>query len=515
MTDQNPIPGAPADFTPLNRIRVETALSRFPIHRLAKKGSISIDLQRLTDTGEADFKWEVTYNVKHGQPGPLAYKVDTLIVNRRIDEARRPLPEFIKLGSLTDICTELRVVDSGENRTHIRKALHQNASAYITAKIRYKLKTGRERWGEIGYTRYSVVFTGEILPSGNTADAVYVVINPSYRDLLNHVEVRPLDYNYLIQLSPGSQRFYELLSFQMYGAVASGRPRAKMLYSDYCKYAPQTRYHDFNHMKKQMYKVHLPHRESGYIVKVDYQETLDATANNDWEMLYTPGSKAIAEYRAFTTRQLRLPSSPQPLLPPNIIETRTHKPIQTTLDLKDCLGENKLLTEMIRRGVTEKKARELVMNLKPGQELMDQLEYVDHVLTQAPRGKFHNPSGFLVKFIEDNAPVPDSFGSSRKQRLHHDAEQAGNVELSRLAQLEIAYEDYQTAEINHFISNVLPAEEYKRMFDQCLPESNRRYKHMTAAQLHEVTHKTVRTEIKQSGRVTLLSRAEFCQQKER
>ena len=59
----------------LNRIRVETALSRFPIHRLAKKGSVSIDIQ----SGSADFKWEVTHNAKHGQPGPLAYKLDTLI----------------------------------------------------------------------------------------------------------------------------------------------------------------------------------------------------------------------------------------------------------------------------------------------------------------------------------------------------------------------------------------------------------------------------------------------------
>lgn len=91
----------------LNRIRVETALSRFPIHRLARKGNVNIDIQRISASGEADFRWEVSYTAKYGQPGPLAYKVDTLIVNRRVDEARRPLPELIKLGSLTDICTEM------------------------------------------------------------------------------------------------------------------------------------------------------------------------------------------------------------------------------------------------------------------------------------------------------------------------------------------------------------------------------------------------------------------------
>src|ERR1035441_358180 len=77
-----------------------------------------------------------------------------------------------------------------------------------------------------------------------------------------------------------------------------------MLYSDYCKYAPQTRYFDFDHVKKQMYKVHVPHRESGYITKVEYQQTTDTQGLGDWEMFYTPGPKAFVEYQAFTNRQL-------------------------------------------------------------------------------------------------------------------------------------------------------------------------------------------------------------------
>jgi hypothetical protein len=81
VTTEPELTAHPGALARLNRIRVETAVSRFPIHRLAKKGNIAIDLHRLSETGEADFKWEVTYNIKHGQPGPLAYKIDTLIVN--------------------------------------------------------------------------------------------------------------------------------------------------------------------------------------------------------------------------------------------------------------------------------------------------------------------------------------------------------------------------------------------------------------------------------------------------
>jgi hypothetical protein len=176
------------DLAPLNRIRVETALSRYPIHRLAKKGTVAIDL-----VGETDVKWEVTYSSKHGQPGPLAYKLDTLVVNQRIDEMGRPLPELIKIGSLSDICRALGSHTNGGNIADVKRAFIQNAFTAITAKIRGKTKSGKEKWFEIGYTRYSVVFTGETLPNGTEADAVYIILNPPYRDLLNHVELRPLD----------------------------------------------------------------------------------------------------------------------------------------------------------------------------------------------------------------------------------------------------------------------------------------------------------------------------------
>jgi hypothetical protein len=142
-----------SDFNLPDRIRVETAFSRFPLHRLTKKGRISIDLHTINETGIADFKWEVTYNTKHGQPGPLAYKVDTLVINRLLDQLGRPLPELIKIGSLSEVCRALATKDTGPNIANIKSAFLQNASAFINAKIRYKAKNGRERWGEIGYSR--------------------------------------------------------------------------------------------------------------------------------------------------------------------------------------------------------------------------------------------------------------------------------------------------------------------------------------------------------------------------
>lgn len=314
------------------RIRVETALSRFPIHRLAKKGTISIDMLRLTQTGQTDYQWKVSFNAEYGQPGPLAYKLDTLIINRLIDEARRPLPEMIKLGSLSDICRQLDMSDSGVNRAHVKNALLQDASAFIAATIEYRQRDGTVCSLEIADTRYGLVLTGKRLPDGTKADAVYIVLHPWFRNLQNQVELRPLDYDYLKALAEGSQRLYELLSFPMYGALINGGPRAKLIYSEYCLYAPQNRYYTFNQVKKQMYKVHLAHRESGYIAKVKYQEIIDREGLSDWEIFYTPGSRAFQEYQAFALRktaQQRRPVLPAPLQATSVIPVSSRLRQQT------------------------------------------------------------------------------------------------------------------------------------------------------------------------------------------
>lgn len=366
--------GTSTELAPLNRIRVETALSRFPIHRLAKRGAVRIDMMRLTEAGQTDYQWKVSFNAEHGQPGPLAYKLDTLIINRVIDEAKRPLPEVIRLGSLSDICRKMDMSDSGVNRAHVKSALLQNASAFIQGMIECRDRSGKASYVEIADSRYGLVFTGKRLPDGTLADAVYIQLHPWFRDLQNQVELRPLDYDYLRALPEAAQRLYELLSFPMYGALSNDRSRAKLLYSDFCLFAPVTRYFEYDPVKKQMGKIHKWHRESGYIVKVQFIETQDAEGRPDWEMLYVPGPKALAEFQTFSRRgagKRISTSSPS-------ADTPAPPPVQTTLDLAD--ADAGLLAELTGRGIIEKKACELLAAAKPGQEILDQLEYTrfDH-----------------------------------------------------------------------------------------------------------------------------------------
>jgi hypothetical protein len=54
-------------------------------------------------------------------------------------------------------------------------------------------RDGAERQIDAGFTRYGVVFTGETLPDGRKADAVYIMLNDPYRDVVNHAVPMPPD----------------------------------------------------------------------------------------------------------------------------------------------------------------------------------------------------------------------------------------------------------------------------------------------------------------------------------
>jgi uncharacterized protein YodC (DUF2158 family) len=198
------------------RISVASVLARFPVHQLVKSGGAPIEIRETAADGQVTLRWEVAPNAKFGPPGPLAYQVDTLAVNRRLDEAPRPVPGTIRLGSWSEIA-ELAGT-SGGHTTQVQHALMQNAAAMITARVTYRDRDGVERWFEFAGTRYGVFTKGQMLPDGRKADAVYLELHSTFRALLDQAQTRPLDYDYLRELPVAAQRLYELLSYPMYAA---------------------------------------------------------------------------------------------------------------------------------------------------------------------------------------------------------------------------------------------------------------------------------------------------------
>ncbi|APW64302.1 hypothetical protein [Paludisphaera borealis] len=404
---------------PVNTIRVETALSRFPVHRLARRGQIKIEVKQSNERGESSTKWKVSYDGEYGQPGPLAYKLDTLIINRRIEEARRPIPRILKLGSLSDICRELGLADSGKNRSDIKRSLFQNATANIKTKTEYRHSDGTEQTLEALFTRYSVILTGEKLPGGKKADGVYIVLNDVFINVINGAMARPLDYDYLKSLPPAPQRFYELLSYQIYAALKYDRPRAKLTYSEFCAHAPQTRHVDWEKVRSQMTKVLKLHKESGYIARVDYQDTTDGEGQPDWVMLFQPGPKARAEFRAFSKRG-----------GPSILEIESSEVLPLLSD------ERQLEQELVKRGVSSEVAKKLMVE-QPEEKIRQQIEILDYRLAGKKSEKIDDPAAWLVAAIRspEGHAAPKGFVSEaeklRRQEAKRTKELAADAETRR------------------------------------------------------------------------------------
>ncbi|MBV8236230.1 MAG: hypothetical protein JO075_11075 [Acidimicrobiia bacterium] len=381
-------------------IRVETALSRFPVHRLIKQGTVPIEIRETTADGELVVHWEIAPNARFGQPGPLAYKLDTLVINRKIEAAGRPIPRYIRLGSLKEIAHEL---DLGGDTTLVKRALLQNAGAFITAKIKYRSHDGREVELDANFTRYEVHFAGERLPDGRKADAVYLVLGETYRRILDTALTRPLDYAYLQDLAPLAQRWYEIVSYRMYAALKHHRPRARLGYAEFCVYAPQMRYPGFGPMRKQMAKLHAPHLRSGYIAGVEFEATTNPDGRPDWALIYTPGPKAQAEFQAFTRKGGPVPRDVElALFEPKPKPKPEPEPGPTGLE-----------RELVERGVTRSVAAELVRDF-PEDRIRRQVEVVDWLRETKPQ-RVKDPGAYLAEAIRKDFAPPAGFRSRAEQ----------------------------------------------------------------------------------------------------
>jgi hypothetical protein len=413
-------------------IRTETAINQFPFYRLSKgKEPIQIAITTEGKRGKVSTQWEVSANQKYGHPGSLAYRLDTLLINRLIDEMRPDIPDVLKLGSLSEIAREL---DLGGDTNLVKKALHQNASAYITANLLFQGNDGTEREFKFGATRYEVIFYGEKLPDGRKADAVYIIFHRSYHEMLRHARTRPLDYGYLKSLPPSSQRLYELIAPQIFAALKNDNPRAKYLYSEFCQRAPITRYHEWEDVKKQLYKIHRPHKESGYLKAVEFEEMRDANGVIDWVMWYTPGRKAKAEFKRFNTKEGRELDKQQRTRPRLVaIELLPSAAIEalTSHDQNE-EEEAALINRLVDEGVTENVARELVR--QDAAECERQLDALPH------RDRVKDTGAYLVRAIRDRYAMPPKMEEAKRKEQEAEARKREKDARQNEEQRRTAYE---------------------------------------------------------------------------
>ena len=167
------------------------------------------------------------------------------------------------------------------------------------------------------------------------------MLNDIYMQVINGAMTRPLDYDYLKSLPPAPQRFYELLSYQMYATIKNDRPRAKLLYSEFCTYAPMVQAIRLGQRPAADWPRFTPRTRYPAISPTSTMSRRSMmTASPDWIMLYQPGLKARAEYRAFAKRGGPVMLEAEPFTPDPLPQLVA--PEASPLD-----------AELVKRGVTE------------------------------------------------------------------------------------------------------------------------------------------------------------------
>lgn len=389
------------ELIPEEVIRTETTLTKFPIHQLSKGQKIKIDFQTFSKNGKLETRWKV-----RNPPNSLAYKIDTLVINRRIEEQTKPLPKLIKLGSLREIARELGLKTETNK---IKEALLQNAGALINAKFTYKNKEGEEKYIEIADTRYAVIFVGEKLPTGDKAESTYIYLHDIYKQILDSSKTRPLDYDYLKKLTPMTQRFYELMSFKLFRAIPKNG-FAELYYSEFCRNAPQTRFYDWEQVRPQMYRVHKPHLANEYIELVKVETIRDEQNKLDWIFVYKAGRKAKGEHILATRTEIpkikKIKGNPDQLK----LGFQNKDEIKPEIELTFTEDEEAIISKMRVFKVSEKKARVLIKSHREAVE-REILAFPYRLLGEDVK----NPSGLFIKAVEEGYEPPESYLKSLEQ----------------------------------------------------------------------------------------------------
>jgi hypothetical protein len=83
-----------------------------------------------------------------------------------------------------------------------------------------------------------------------------------------------------------------------------------------------------------------------------------------------------------------------------------------------------IVSELGKRGVGEIDARKVLVGLKPGQPVLDQLEWGDTQIQQAKgtRKEITNPPGFYISLLQRDVPLPSTFESSATRNARQKAE---------------------------------------------------------------------------------------------
>jgi Replication initiator protein A len=275
-----------------------------------------------------------------------------------------------------------------------------------------------------------VVLVGEELNDGTRSEFYQVYLSHWQLTNLNQGYLLPLDFNAYLKLKRDiAKALFGHLSVWFY---ASRGQTIEKKYPDLCQLLNVRAYPHLSKARSVLEPSLAELTEIGYLSSWELART---SRGSDFKLTLSPGK-----------RLLSLPNFS------SVVNPEARAALEARLP--------SWVGELVERGVAERKARQLALDIADEQAVSDQIEYAEHLIQQdrRGRGKISNPAGFLIWAIESNLTVPDEFETARKKRLRQPREQAENDQRFRLLQLENEYDEFCHDQIRKRLESEYPAD---------------------------------------------------------
>jgi len=401
--------------------------------------------------------------------------------------------DILPLGRLREALRKVGWGEGGWEARRLLKALHQIGAASCVADLWVPTTTVDEK-GEATFQHINATFSkltlyaigskhltdeqlrdGEFDFSFDLQDTLYVQLNPVEIQIQKNQPQRLIDTKYLFSVNPAARRWYELVAPKIFGVIKNEGKYCEIKYSWYIEHHHTLkRYYERYRVVFQMNRLIRDHIDRGYVSKVEYRSIKEPGEKIDWIIRYYPGEGARISIQRILSYQYNKRS---PAHERRISAKSRATENQNTPSLSEQGIDQILFAELVKRGVSDSQSHRLLLGLAQDQQVLDQLEWADQLITQAPAGKFYNPPGLYIQLIKDNVIPPPTFESSRKKKLRLEAERAERNDQQEHARIELAYEEYKKREIDEYIS--ANYEEYKEYVERKKQELLGKHKSMS------------------------------------
>ena len=307
-----------------------------------------------------------------------------------------------------------------------------------------------------------VVLVGEELHDGTRSEFYQVHLSQWQLSNLNQGYFLPLDFTAYVKLRRDiAKALFGHLSVWFY---ASRCQPVEKRYNDLCQLLHIRAY---PHISKARAVLEPSLNELAEIGYLSSWELTRLSKGGEFKLMLTPGKRLLSMPNFASVVNPEARAALEANLPP-------------------------WLPELTKRGVAERKARQLALDIPEAQPVMDQIEYADFLVAQdrRGRGRIVNPAGFYVWAVEQNLTVPAEFETAGRRSRREIRARAGADEASRMSALKIDYDDFCQEQVRRNLERTYTGEKLEAAIREQL-KILKREQHEWFARVPESTRREV------------------------